>query len=238
MKKLSCKCLSFTLIELLVVIAIIAILAGMLLPALGKARETAKKINCVNNLKQLGTSSSMYQADYDRLCAPSSTDGYWFALLWPYHKSGKLYSCPSDTARIYMGTTGVAAAIKGGLPGGLSYLRNSDVDFSNLPFKKNTVFKFPSRTLYSGEGSGNANALGYSAAVGANDFRTPYVVGVSNTKYLARHNKSINTLLLDGHAETFATTTFPIDYADATMPVSIMSVNIFWRGTANGASAK
>ena len=137
-----------------------------------------------------------------------------------------------------MGTTGVAAAIKGGLPGGLSYLRNSDVDFSNLTFKKNTVFKFPSQTLYCGEGSGNANAIGYSAAVGTNDFRTPYIPGVSATKYIARHNKSINTLFLDGHAETFATTTFPIDYADATLPVSIMSVNIFWRGTANGASAK
>src|SRR5258708_5698103 len=95
----------FTLIELLVVIAIIAIIAALLLPGLSRAKTQAKRIQCVNNLHQLGTALALYVQDYHNY--PYSHHGiasgvpptWWPDSLGPYYQSGwqakRSCGCPS-----------------------------------------------------------------------------------------------------------------------------------------------
>lgn len=99
----------FTIVELLVVIAIIVILVAMLLPALNAAREHAKKIKCMNNLKQFGTAVNLYAVDYNSYIPQRATTTFNdiasnrnHGIFHPnYISSGPMYYCPSDKVYSY-----------------------------------------------------------------------------------------------------------------------------------------
>jgi prepilin-type N-terminal cleavage/methylation domain-containing protein/prepilin-type processing-associated H-X9-DG protein len=89
--------LAFTLIELLVVIAIIAILAAMLLPALARAKESGRRIACMNDLRQLSLAAHLYVDDNQGAYPPRSDTARWpNALYSSYGDNVKLLICPTD----------------------------------------------------------------------------------------------------------------------------------------------
>ncbi len=190
----------FTLIELLVVIAIIAILAGMLLPALNKARQKAHTITCVNQMKTLGFAFIFYADEYS-VVVPGRLNGRpWYFLLsdaqlWTYvtgPSDNKKYinQCPSDVGPNSYGEQEV------------DYGMNVNSFWNNNIYQLSSIKK-PSRLILAGD-------FDDKSPHGA-DYGFKFINNGAGLPAF-RHNNSANFMFADGHVSTLRDQEYPISW--------------------------
>lgn len=195
---------AFTLIELLVVIAIIALLAGMLLPALSRAKAKGKQTACINSLRQIGLAMRMYAEDNQGML-PTTTHGGSTNASWIYQLAGQLANvdririCPSDSKR----EERLAARAS-------SYALNeyTSVDlvdpFGRLleSFRKLDALPKPSDTMTTFEISDAAGVSLFNDHTHSRNWSSWSSVVADIQPY--RHGASANYLFADGHVQSLA----------------------------------
>ncbi len=203
----------FTLIELLVVIAIIAILAGMLLPALGRAKEAGKKTACASNLHNMGLAMLMYADDHDGY-VPRANEPVWWQVLTPtlggrtaadYGKV-RIYTCPSYPDKRQL----ICYVVNG-----WQFSKPSDkVGSEETGLVRLNKVQLPSETIYLADNENGSwrpiiTTLGSGFATLLNDVWSPaHLPYAANGKTVnterrvarARHGRGSNLMFYDGHA--------------------------------------
>ena len=212
----------FTLLELLMVIAIIAILAGILLPALQKAKKKTSAIVCASNLKQIGLGQLSYSGDYNNYITPAQTGSnlFWFNLLlgqtgyytstgylypsyvggaYPYVSGGTLsknnvFTCPAESFMNTLYTHYVANVHLCG--------EETDTLFYNSGRKISSVYK-PSVAVYAGDSIRKLSFISSSSRFafrhGAKDDPRVYDDIATDITLLVAPACKTNILFLDGH---------------------------------------
>ena len=208
----------FTLIELLVVVAIIAILAGMLLPALGKAKAKAKSVKCINNLRQIGLAMMMY-ADGHEDHVPRGDAERWFFVFMPYLPEGgtvedfrsiEIFRCPS-----YPITKRLKRQVVSFVVNAWRFESTTDMTgYQQIGASKVTAFQEPANSAYlldSEDGPWRPIIDGFGdphTDTWVNDVWNPSHIPYSPQGRLQtqrrvsvdRHAQGANILYLDGHA--------------------------------------